>query len=202
MNRKKFDIIDVIVAFALGIICGAFLWGEGRNSLRNEPVARREAKYERQASTPSSPQISFSSPSSSSGAGNNALAPEVILGNLEWTLKDVVNVRKQKLSQNLIKQDKITVTAYCPKSCCCGEFADGITASGHIIQEGDRFVAAPPHIPFGTRLSIPGYAGDRMVSVEDRGGAIQGNKLDVFFGGENGHQEAIVWGVKTFEIGD
>jgi len=35
------------------------------------------------------------------------------------------------------------VTAYCSCEICCGEYSDGVTASGHVIQEGDRFVAAP-----------------------------------------------------------
>jgi 3D (Asp-Asp-Asp) domain-containing protein len=93
-----------------------------------------------------------------------------------------------------------TVTAYCQNFCCCGDFADGITASGHIIEPGDRFVAAPPEYPFGMRLSIPGYAGGRMVVIEDRGSAIQGNRLDVFFGGKDGHEEALAWGVREMRL--
>lgn len=80
------------------------------------------------------------------------------------------------------------VTAYCPGSCCCGEFADGITASGHVIEEGDMFVAADKSIPFSTILDIPGYG---EVPVLDRGGAIKGKRLDVFF---YSHQEALEWG--------
>lgn len=82
------------------------------------------------------------------------------------------------------------VTAYCPCEKCCGECADGITACGHRIQPGDKFVAAPPYIPFGTILNIPGYG---SVPVLDRGGVIKGNRLDVFF---PTHQEALEWGVK------
>ena len=81
------------------------------------------------------------------------------------------------------------VSAYCPCEKCCGRFADGITASG-AVAEG-FFVAAPPEIPFGTLISIPGYAGGLPVPVLDRGGAIKGNKLDVFF---STHQEALNWG--------
>lgn len=91
----------------------------------------------------------------------------------------------------------LIVTAYCPCEKCCGEFADGVTASGHIIEPNDCFVAADPNISFGTCLSIPGYAGGRMVSVEDRGGAIQGNRLDVFF---PTHDEALAWGIREFEV--
>lgn len=89
------------------------------------------------------------------------------------------------------------VTAYCPCSECCGTDSAGITASGHRIREGDRFVAAPLEIPFYTRLVIPGYAGGLPVPVLDRGGAIKGKRLDVFF---PTHQEALNWGIKHLEV--
>lgn len=89
------------------------------------------------------------------------------------------------------------VTAYCPCEKCCGEFADGVTASGHKIKEGDRFVAADKSVPFRTMLLIPGYNDNKPVPVLDRGGAIKGARLDVFF---NTHQEALNWGVKWLKI--
>lgn len=89
---------------------------------------------------------------------------------------------------------QMRVTAYCPCSICCGNSSDGITANGHVIQSGDRFVAAPRDIPFGTVIEIPGYG---KVPVWDRGGAIKGNRLDVFF---PTHQEALVWGVKLLDV--
>lgn len=89
------------------------------------------------------------------------------------------------------------ITAYCGGSCCCGEFADGITASGHKIKKGDKFVAAPPDTPFGTLLSIKGYANGLPVPVRDRGGAIKGNRIDVFF---DTHKKALAWGVQYFEV--
>lgn len=87
------------------------------------------------------------------------------------------------------------VTAYCAGKCCCGEFSDGVTASGWKIKPGDKFVAAPKSIPFGTLIDIPGY-GD-SVPVRDRGGAITDNRLDVFF---NDHNDALLWGVQYLKI--
>jgi 3D (Asp-Asp-Asp) domain-containing protein len=81
-----------------------------------------------------------------------------------------------------------TVTAYCRGECCCGEYSDGITASGHEISEGDRFIAAPKEYDFGTTFIIPGYGKAKCL---DRGGAITGNKIDVYF---DTHQEALNWG--------
>jgi len=112
-------------------------------------------------------------------------------------------------SVNLPRQEPTTktfrVSAYCQNSCCCGKFADGITASGHKIKPGDAFVAAAKGIPFGTMVTIPGYANGQPVPVLDRGGAIGEGKLDVFFDddpetGLTGHQRALNWGVQYLEV--
>jgi len=97
---------------------------------------------------------------------------------------------------SIVRHDVRTfrVTAYCPCEKCCGRFADGITASGHVIKPGDCFVAAPKGIPFGTVLNIPGYG---KVPVWDRGGAVTDGRLDVYF---DTHQEALEWGVKILEV--
>jgi 3D (Asp-Asp-Asp) domain-containing protein len=86
------------------------------------------------------------------------------------------------------------ITAYCPCHICCGIYSDGATANGYIIQERDKFVAAPKRIPFGTIINIPGYG---KVPVLDRGGTIKGNRLDVFF---PTHQEALEWGIRELEV--
>ena len=113
----------------------------------------------------------------------------------------VDNVKPVKTSDtknlNQWQTVKMRVTAYCPCPKCCGSSSDGVTASGHEISEGDRFVAADKTYPFGTEMNIPGYKNAQAVKVLDRGGAIQGNKLDVFF---NSHQEALEWGVKELDV--
>jgi len=89
------------------------------------------------------------------------------------------------------------VTAYCPGKCCCGKYADGVTASGHIIRPGDVFVAAPKNIPFGTLLTVPGYNNGKPVKVLDRGGAITSGRLDVYF---STHKAALEWGVRNVVV--
>lgn len=90
------------------------------------------------------------------------------------------------------------VTAYCPCTKCCGKDAHGVTASGrHVSHNNGRFVAADTSVlPFGTKLVIPGY-GNGPVEVVDRGGAIKGNKLDVFY---PTHEEARQWGRRWVEV--
>ncbi len=83
-----------------------------------------------------------------------------------------------------------TIYAYCPCVKCCGK-TNGITASGTIATEG-RTVAST--LPFGTKLYIDGI-GERI--VEDRGGAIQGNKLDLFM---SDHETALKFGVRKLDV--
>ena len=89
------------------------------------------------------------------------------------------------------------VTAYCPCEQCCGDWADGVTANGHVIEPGDCFVAADRRFAFGTEMLIEGYNVSKTVKVFDRGGAIKGNKLDVFF---HTHQAALEWGVRYIDV--
>ena len=83
------------------------------------------------------------------------------------------------------------ITAYCPCSKCCGK-ATGRTASGTKATAG-RTVAASSKFAFGTKLNIGGH----IYTVEDRGGAINGNKIDIFV---NSHAEALQWGVRYMTV--
>ena len=52
-------------------------------------------------------------------------------------------------------------------------------------------------IPFNTKIIIPDYAGGEPVLVRDRGGAIKGDRLDVFF---NSREDAMEWGVQDLWV--
>ena len=95
-----------------------------------------------------------------------------------------------KTSGSSVKIYKIT--AYCPCSKCCGKFASGRTASGTKATAG-RTIAAPSNFKFGTKLLING----KEYVVEDRGGAIKGNRIDLFV---NTHSEALRWGVRYLPV--
>ncbi len=93
---------------------------------------------------------------------------------------------------------RMRVTAYCACEKCCGEWADGITASGRpVTHNGGKFVAAPPAIAYGTMVRIPGYAAGESVPVIDRGGSITSGRLDVYF---PSHTQALRWGVKMLDV--
>ena len=94
------------------------------------------------------------------------------------------------VSSNVSGQ-RYKVTAYCPCAKCCGK-SNGITALGTRATAG-RTVAASSKFSFGTKLNINGH----VYTVEDRGGAITGNKIDIFV---NSHAEALAWGVRYLPV--
>lgn len=83
------------------------------------------------------------------------------------------------------------VTAYCACMQCCGK-TNGITASG-AKATANHTIAAPRTFAFGTKVVINGTT----YVVEDRGGAIQGNRIDIYM---NSHAEALRWGVRYVEV--
>ena len=91
-------------------------------------------------------------------------------------------------------------TAYCSCEKCCGSWElnrpDGIvyTASGAVAEQGVTIAADWDVLPPGTVVYIDGL-GERV--VQDRGGAIKGNAVDVYF---EDHDEALVFGRQTVRL--
>lgn len=137
------------------------------------------------------------------------------------TYKDDIEILREELSSEVIKEpvDKIVqvqnksvitsrssysrttgisgqsgvykVTAYCACMQCCGK-TNGITASG-VKATANHTIAAPKTFAFGTKVVINGIT----YTVEDRGGAIQGNRIDIYM---NSHAEALSWGVRYVNV--
>lgn len=80
----------------------------------------------------------------------------------------------------------VTATAYCPCVKCCGK-TDGITATGTQATAGRTIAVDPSVIPYGTYITIDGVT----YVAEDRGGAVKGAEVDIFF---DTHEEALQWG--------
>ena len=91
----------------------------------------------------------------------------------------------------VVNGETYKITAYCSCSKCCGK-STGRTASGTKATAG-RTVAAPAKFAFGTKLNIGGH----IYTVEDRGGAISGNRIDIYV---NSHSAALQWGVKYLPV--
>ena len=133
---------------------------------------------------------------------NNEIEKTVIS---EKIIQEPVNkiVKKQKVvtsrgattsrssKSTTAKSGVYKVTAYCSCSKCCGK-RTGRTASGTRATAG-RTVAASSKFAFGTKLKING----KTYVVEDRGGAVKGNKIDVYM---NSHSAALRWGVRYLPV--
>ena len=96
------------------------------------------------------------------------------------------------------------LTAYCSCEKCCGYWAtirpkdeNGNpivkTASGVVATEGRTIATDPEVIPYGTEVKINSHT----YIAEDCGGAIKGNKIDVYF---STHEAAREFGVQTAEV--
>jgi 3D (Asp-Asp-Asp) domain-containing protein len=70
----------------------------------------------------------------------------------------------------------------------------GLTASGVPVQEGVT-IAAPPNIPFGSKIYIPVL--NHTYTVTDRGGAIRGDHLDLFMKSSG---TAVEFGKKRLKV--
>ena len=86
---------------------------------------------------------------------------------------------------------KFKVTAYCSCAKCCGK-TNGITSSG-TKATANRTVAASSRFAIGTKLKING----NIYTVEDRGGAISGNRIDIYM---DTHSQALAWGVRYLNV--
>ena len=96
------------------------------------------------------------------------------------------------------------LTAYCPCAACCDSFGENrptdqngnpivYTATGAIANAGTTIAVDPSVIPYGSEIQIYGHT----YIAQDTGGAIKGNRIDVYF---NDHQEALVFGRQRTEI--
>lgn len=96
-------------------------------------------------------------------------------------------------AQDVISLGEFEITHYCTCKLCCGEYADGNTAIGTKAIPGRTVAADPEVIPYGTTILI----GDAEYVVEDSGGAIQGNRIDVL---SESHEEALHAGRYRAEV--
>lgn len=100
---------------------------------------------------------------------------------------------KQEVESQYINLGMFKLTAYCPCEFCNGQWADGITSTGNTAQAGRTIAVDPTVIPYNSNVKINGHT----YVAEDCGGAIKGNRIDIFF---NSHEEAMQFGVQYAEV--
>ena len=96
------------------------------------------------------------------------------------------------MSRRLPYRWSFKTTAYCNCVECCGK-SDGITKSGVKTQEGRTIAVDPDVIPLGSVVKIDGVE----YIAEDIGGAIKGDRIDIYF---DNHDRALEYGVQYCEV--
>lgn len=130
------------------------------------------------------------------------------------TITEQINILSSKVESNRNELDnkisrgsadvrRMRVTAYDLSVESCGKLPShllyGITASGERVREWYT-VAAGPELPFGTKVYIPyfrDYPNKGLFIVQDRGGAIKRNCIDVYISDWYACRE---FGVKQLEV--
>lgn len=114
------------------------------------------------------------------------------VGQAQATEIEVIEISHDYAYTDYKSLGEFVITHYCDCQKCTLD-GDGITASGTKAAEGRTIAADPDVLPMGSVVIIDGHT----YTVEDVGGAIKGNRIDIFM---NSHEEAIKAGVKTAEV--
>ncbi|MDR3583651.1 MAG: 3D domain-containing protein [Candidatus Pacebacteria bacterium] len=96
----------------------------------------------------------------------------------EWSPRDIALAEFEEAASKMNSSGEefaINASAYTAASDECGK-SDGITASGLKVKE-DETIACPENFSFGTKVKIKGMG---TYVCEDRGGAIHGNRFDIY----------------------
>lgn len=118
-----------------------------------------------------------------------------------------IEIDKEGDSDKAIKPvslGEFKLTAYCSCSLCCGKWAYNrpvdengneivYGAIGERLREGYSIAVDPSVIPYRTEVVINGHT----YKAQDCGGAIKGNRIDVYF---EDHQAALNFGVQYADV--
>lgn len=113
-------------------------------------------------------------------------------------LKDVdefsADINEQNATEDMYGRDlgEFKITYYCACEICC-DVETGITATGTPVVQGETIAVDPRVIPYGTKVIINGH----VFTAEDCGGAIKGNRIDIYV---NDHATAQALGVNHYHV--
>ena len=117
---------------------------------------------------------------------------------IHWKQEEVTEVTIEPLEVEMVEQPSLEslgefkLTAYCPCKKCSGNWGTQTSTGGTTVQ-GRTVAVDPSVIPYGTVLIINGHE----YIADDCGGAIKGNRIDIYF---DSHEEALEFGVQYTEV--
>ena len=112
-------------------------------------------------------------------------------------VKKTSTAKKKTTVKKASKKNYVTYTVKATAYTASCKGCSGITATGLNLKKNPGIKAISvdtKKIPLGTKVYVPGYG---MAVAADKGGAIKGNKIDVFIPSKS---KALKWGVKTVKI--
>lgn len=125
----------------------------------------------------------FAKPTKTYAESNNNTRIEV--SNKDNKDNKVINIKRGFDKMNG-KEMKVRATAYSN---------DPITSTGKKPRPYHTIAVDPKVIPYGTRIYIPEF--NKVFIAEDCGGAIKGNRIDIYM---NNEYECRQWGVRNITI--
>lgn len=190
MLKDKKILISFIIAVSLGVFLGFFICSSSKEEIK--------MKQKIQASTYHPPSTVAGFSVQTSRILSSCLATiekrENITVAMAPNLETTQIKREEKREEcKWISLGTFCLTAYEASEESCGEFANGFTATGTEATSGRTIAVDPKIIPYGTEVKI----NDKIYIAEDCGGAIKGQKIDIFF---NTIEECHNFGVKKAEV--
>ncbi|MFJ7825988.1 LysM peptidoglycan-binding domain-containing protein [Psychrobacillus sp. NPDC096623] len=125
--------------------------------------------------------------------GSKVIQPKVSAATTTSATSAAPVSKAESKQANVAKELTMTATAY--TASCAG--CSGITATGINLKANpnQKVISVDPNvIPLGSKVWVEGY-GEAIAG--DTGGAIKGNKIDIFIPTK---QEALNWGRKTVTV--
>lgn len=138
-------------------------------------------------------KVSVANLKSWNGLKSNTIYPKQQLKLNKSAAKPVTASKTATPSGTVVKEFTVSATAY--TASCKG--CSGITRTGINLKKnpGAKVIAVDPKvIPLGTKVWVEGYG---YAVAGDTGGAIKGNKIDVFIPTQS---QALKWGRKNVKI--
>lgn len=125
----------------------------------------------------------------------NSLIPSLAITEKNYSVLEntLMNGESPEVKEEITgKKLTANLSAYTAAADECGK-SDGITASGKKVTP-NRTLACPKNYAFGTKVHIEGMG---EYTCEDRGGAIKGNKFDIYVVTK---AEAFAFGRRNLEV--
>ena len=117
-------------------------------------------------------------------------------GSEGWVSKKYIKLSKNSTSQDNLNDSKVKVvrTMKVEATAYTAYNSYSLTSTGQKPRWG-TIAVDPKVIPYGTKIYIPEFG--KTFIANDTGGAIKGNKIDIFM---NSKKECYNWGRRTIEI--